>query len=178
MSANLERKLRELIDKQEIQEVLVRYCRGFDRADAELLRTVYHPGAIDDRFPKDSQGHPQTVPDPGAYLAERSRSRNPLVSCHRVSTITIELDGDVAQTESYYDVVMVRSDNGEAMVARADGRYIDRFERRNGEWRIVRRIIATEWSDTHRMPAPRERSDNLARQSREDISYQHLPGID
>src|SRR5262245_17777267 len=39
--------VRVLLDKQAIQEVLARYCRGVDRADLELLRSVYHPDAID-----------------------------------------------------------------------------------------------------------------------------------
>ena len=43
-----ERALRVLLDKQEIHEVLMRYCRGIDRCDAELLHSVYHPDATDD----------------------------------------------------------------------------------------------------------------------------------
>ena len=37
-----ERALRVLLDKQEIHEVLMRYCRGIDRCDSELLHSVYH----------------------------------------------------------------------------------------------------------------------------------------
>jgi hypothetical protein len=43
-----ERALQVLLDKQEIHEVLMRYCRGIDRCDAELLRSVYHADAVDD----------------------------------------------------------------------------------------------------------------------------------
>jgi hypothetical protein len=35
--------LMKLMDKQEIHDVLMRYCRGIDRCDEELLRSVYHP---------------------------------------------------------------------------------------------------------------------------------------
>ena len=33
IDAKLETRLRELLDKQEIHEVLLRYCRGVDRCD-------------------------------------------------------------------------------------------------------------------------------------------------
>ena len=39
--------LRVLLDKQAIHEVLMRYCRGIDRCDEELLRSVYHHDATD-----------------------------------------------------------------------------------------------------------------------------------
>ena len=37
--------VRAIADRQEIHDVLARYCRGVDRADPELLRSVYHEGA-------------------------------------------------------------------------------------------------------------------------------------
>ena len=45
--ADLKRDVRKLLDKQEIYEVLCRYCRALDRGDEKLLRSVYHPDAID-----------------------------------------------------------------------------------------------------------------------------------
>ena len=38
----------ELISRHEIYEVLTRYCRGVDRCDVELIRSVYHEDAMDD----------------------------------------------------------------------------------------------------------------------------------
>ena len=35
----------ELLAKQEIRDVLMRYSRAIDRMDSELLASVYHPGA-------------------------------------------------------------------------------------------------------------------------------------
>ncbi|RYG91060.1 MAG: hypothetical protein EON58_18980, partial [Alphaproteobacteria bacterium] len=40
--------IQSTVDRVEIQNVLGRYCRGIDRLDRELLRTVYHPDANDD----------------------------------------------------------------------------------------------------------------------------------
>ena len=44
----METKLRQLIDKQEIYEVLCTYCRGVDRCDADLVRSAYHEDSYDD----------------------------------------------------------------------------------------------------------------------------------
>ena len=48
MDAAMEKKLRELIDRQEIWQVLQNYGRGLDRFDRELLRSCYFDDAIDD----------------------------------------------------------------------------------------------------------------------------------
>ncbi|WP_221890845.1 nuclear transport factor 2 family protein [Microbispora sp. KK1-11] len=37
----------EWSDQQEIHEVVLRYCRGVDRLDMDLVRSAYHPDAID-----------------------------------------------------------------------------------------------------------------------------------
>ena len=42
--------LRTLLDKQEITELLARYCRAIDRLDEELLRSVYRPDGYDDHM--------------------------------------------------------------------------------------------------------------------------------
>ena len=56
MDKNLEQSIRELLDKQEITEVMNRYLRGLDRLDADLIASVYHEDATDDRGPEVSRG--------------------------------------------------------------------------------------------------------------------------
>ena len=41
-------ELRQLLDRQAIEDVLFRYCRGVDRGDAALIASAYHPDAIDE----------------------------------------------------------------------------------------------------------------------------------
>ncbi len=43
----MDRALQDLIDKQAIREVVLTYCRGIDRLDFDLVRSAYHPDAID-----------------------------------------------------------------------------------------------------------------------------------
>ena len=40
-------KIQELIDRQEIYDVLIRYCQGVDRCDVNLIKSVYHEDAQD-----------------------------------------------------------------------------------------------------------------------------------
>ena len=41
-------ELQELLDQRAIRDVVLRYCRGIDRLDLELVRDCYHPDATDD----------------------------------------------------------------------------------------------------------------------------------
>lgn len=45
---SLPEPLRRLRDRQQIEDVLVRYSRAIDRADIELLRSCYHEDATED----------------------------------------------------------------------------------------------------------------------------------
>ena len=60
------------------------------------------------------------------------------------------MDGDIAQVESYvlawhpvYD-----EQAGRETHALAGGRYLDRFERRDGEWKIADRRVVLDWTRT------------------------------
>ena len=59
----------------------------------------------------------------------------------------IELDGDIAHSEAYVCAggpLVAPAANGGTQVRVIYGRYIDRFEKRNGEWRIVQRIVVKD----------------------------------
>ncbi len=47
MTQSRDPELQRLVDKQEIYEVLMRYCRAVDRLDKALLATVYSEDAWD-----------------------------------------------------------------------------------------------------------------------------------
>lgn len=44
----LDPRLQRLLDEAEIREVMCRGARAIDRLDMELLRSCYHPDAVDD----------------------------------------------------------------------------------------------------------------------------------
>jgi len=99
-----ERALRVLLDKQEIHEVLMRYCRGIDRCDAELLHSVYHPDATDDHGLFKGRAA-DFIP-----WALKALVRDDGTS-HYIANELIEVDGDVAHCESYFFGIHRRQEN-------------------------------------------------------------------
>jgi hypothetical protein len=95
---------------------------------------------------------------------------------HIITTHNCELEGDSAHTETYWMAASQAKDNGELSVS--GGRYIHRFEKRNGEWKIAARKVLFDWSGApgaRRMAATAERAvEDFARGSRDntDPSYQ------
>jgi ketosteroid isomerase-like protein len=122
--------LQAMLDKEEIKEVLHDYCRGVDRGDVELLRSVYHEDAIDDHGIWKGRGV-----DFGPWITEQL-GKNARTS-HNVMNIKIDLRGDVAFSETYCIAV-----SDEPTIRRTVfNRYVDRIERRNGKWKIAHRIV-------------------------------------
>ena len=131
----------ELIARQEITDVLHRYCRAVDRRDADLLRASYWEDAEDDhgvyRGPVDG-------------LVAFMLGDGLAVIHHAISNIAIEVDGDVAHVECYLDAVHRREDDTGRWDELLKARYLDRFERRAGEWRIAHRRVVYDWGRIER----------------------------
>ena len=88
-------RLERMLARDEIQEVLARYARGVDRADADLLKSCYHPDAIEEHGGNYS-GNAFAYVD-GAV----PRIRLMGAMQHLLGTSHIEFDGDVAWVETY-----------------------------------------------------------------------------
>jgi ketosteroid isomerase-like protein len=133
----LEAMVRMLADRQAIRDCLATYCRGVDRLDRELLISVYHDDAVDDHGV--FVGSREEFAD--WALAHHARHQN--ATQHIITNHTCELDGDVAHTETYW--MMAAMNKQGAPLNLSGGRYIDRFERRNGRWAIALRKCLGEW---------------------------------
>jgi hypothetical protein len=140
--AALQTQLRELADREAIRQVLTNYARGVDRNDDELLKTVYHADAVDDH---------------GVWIGERDdfiewwhlQDAKHARCQHCVYNMTIDLDGDVAHTETYYMFVAMET-SGKPFIM-CGGRYIDRIERRDGHWAIAARKCIRDWVPTEEL---------------------------
>lgn len=132
-------RLQEILDKQQIREVLLRYCRGVDRRDERLLRSVYHPEAVHEHGGQRTNGWEfakRIVDAIGRYT----------VTSHFLTNESIELDGCSAHVESYVLAVHRSEHKGKKTELTLALRYIDRFEQRSGSWKIVQRTAIHDWS--------------------------------
>lgn len=127
--------LRELLDKRAIEEQIYNYGRSMDRLDRELGYRVFWPEAVADydeqMFVGTGNGFVDMCMD--AHLGFVAHS-------HQFTNILITISGDTARSETYGDVTlrMIGAD-GVPIDSRNLGRYVDRWERRGDEWRIIHR---------------------------------------
>jgi len=169
-SAAIAPELQELIDRQKIHDCIVRYCSGVDRFDREMVRGVYHADAMDDHGA--FVGPVEAFIDWAfAYHAKYQHTHKHYVLNHRC-----ELDGDTAHTETYW-LFSGKNQIGPGLTL-SGGRYIDRFEKRDGRWAIAARKCVIEWNGAlGEFPMPQEALDayaatGVASRDKNDPSYE------
>lgn len=131
-------ELQSFLDREAIRSCLARLARGEDRRNAELITASYWPDSTSDYgvFKGDFAAYLAWVV-PGAEAIKNTQ--------HVLGQSFIELKGDTAQVEtqviSYHRVDMGTGDQDTCI----GGRYLDRMEKRNGEWRIAYRMMLYDW---------------------------------
>lgn len=172
MDKDLERRLREQLDRDEILRVLQSYARGLDRLDNDLVRSCYWPEAIDD--------HGNFVGGVEDFIRWADAITLSCVSTkHCILNHFCDLQGDDAWCETYFLFIGTCAQAPHRM---STGRYVDHFQRRNDEWRIASRVIALEGrfelgDETFVRPPVNAYTDEAPwplRRDRTDISY-HRP---
>lgn len=167
MASDRDRRLDALLDRQDILDCLTRMSRGTDRFDRELFLSCFHPDAVIATGP--FVGSAEELFDWSRGLQEMAHSG----TYHVLLNHSCELEGDEAHAETYYLYI---ANNRDATNVIAGGRYLDRFQRREGEWKLLTRNNMIEW--TSLVPAaeiPVDVSEaalnGLSARSREDASY-------
>lgn len=133
-----------LLDREAIRDCMYRYCRGIDRADEAALRSAYWEDATD--------CHGAWNGSAAGFIDQALRKlREGGRRVHQVSSILIELHRDMAAVESAFLALQASA----ALPQRETflcGRYVDRFERRRGEWRIAARTVVYDWIEERDRP--------------------------
>ena len=128
-------KLEKLIAKSEIYDLSCKYMRGLDRLDKELLKSVFHEDAwCDYGFTKSNAfAFTQFCMD---ALKEHHANH------HMIGNILIEFSDneDEAFGEVYFQAYHKVNENGQTNDIFISGRYLDRYEKRDGIWKIVYRL--------------------------------------
>ena len=161
-------EVRALVDRSAITDCLHRYARGMDRHDREMVRSVYHDDAIDVHGSKAFEVE-DFIDWAFTYHADQLHHQ------HYLTNVTIELDGDTAHSETYY-LFVGRYRERDTPLTLAGGRYVDRFERRSGQWAISKRVCTAEWRTTppSKLPdrgTPMVVPDVVVSHDMNDVSY-------
>lgn len=138
--------LDDLLAEAEIRDVHIRYCRANDRRDEELMRSCFHPDAV-------IELHKELSVD--EFLAMgRAILGQYTVTWHNTGNQLVEVKGDAAWAEHYTisSHRIAADDKGPMRDWIAHGRYIDRMERRDGEWRIARRKMVVDYTRMDPVP--------------------------
>jgi hypothetical protein len=123
--------LDELLAKQSLHELMAAYCRAVDRADEKALRDLFHPEAIVEGGVVNGAAAAFA-----SGVASWLRSNAP-VAFHTITNEYFEVSGDHAIGECYVLAInTTRGDAGDTDTITA-GRYLDRFERRGGQWKFI-----------------------------------------
>jgi hypothetical protein len=171
MGMDREAAIDAMLAKEALRDLAMRYCRAIDRRDPVLLASVYHGDAIDD--------HGTVFCDTAArFVAQQADVMAPFaLTAHYVCNTSYRTDGDRADGELYF-IAYHRTTGPDPDHIMVSGRYLDNYERRDGEWRIAhRRLVWDSVVTLNAAPADMEMLAGLGAVGAADTdrSYEALP---
>lgn len=122
-----------------IREVVARVARGEDRRDGTLLAAAFWPDAVVD-FGIFAGSFPEYL----AWVVPGSPAVP--VTQHVLGQSVIDAHGDGAAAETHVTAYHRVDYGAEQHDVLLGGRYLDRFARRDGDWRIAERTMLYDWS--------------------------------
>ena len=140
-----------LIAKDAIRDLVMAYARAADRKDTALMRSLYHPDAVEDHgafFQGLAHDFIDRLPDIQAPID---------ILSHHITSHSIVVAGDRAEGEVYVlamhrvqrgagDAVTGHHSGDAAVDVLVGGRYLDGYECRDGAWKFSRRAIVADWA--------------------------------
>jgi hypothetical protein len=163
---------------------MYKWCRSVDRLDYDGMRSVFHADAVDEHG---------AFNGPVEGLVDWIRNRHAAIpfSMHAVSNMLIEFAGpDVALVETYVRTTQRYPAEARAALDQLAGgkagagegamdlltcsRYVDRFERREGRWKIAHRTLVADWKQFSAVPEglPRPPSSQVVgRRDQDDFVF-------
>lgn len=133
--------MQRLLDDRAIRDVLLRYCRGIDRIELDLVRACYHADAVDDHGAFRG-GVEEFLTWIGRLLPRYG------VTSHLLHNCLVEFHPTkpgVARVETYGIAEHQTPGGPPELNLTICFRYLDRFEDRGDGWRIADRLCTTEW---------------------------------
>lgn len=137
--------LRALLVKERLHELEMAYCRAVDRRDADLLRSIFFDDAIEEHGEM-YRGSAVAFVD---WVFKEFLPRYELTA-HYVLNEWYRVDGLKAEGETHrLSYHRERDTEGCATEAIAACRTFNRYECRNGVWKIAYRGVVRDWVTKH-----------------------------
>lgn len=133
-----QRALYDLLARQHITDLIATYMRGLDRLMPDLVRSVFHDDATTD------YGSYKGGPDGFVDFAV-GFLKDQLANHHMVGQSLITLEGDIGFGEVYFQAHHRIRDGEQEKDFFVGGRYVDRYENRDGVWKIAHRTEIVDW---------------------------------
>jgi 3-phenylpropionate/cinnamic acid dioxygenase small subunit len=153
MERIIDQTVRDLADRAAIQDLMLRYARGVDRKDLDLVASCFRPDAS-------YEGTLASGTIAEALLRLRDRMARYDRTMHFIGNQLIEINGDTASSETYAVAYHRLTEDGIARLFTVGVRYLDALARDGEEWRIRRRVVQTDWQRTDVIDSGGGRSDN------------------
>lgn len=139
-----------LEDREAIHDVIAAYAHAIDRRRWDMMPQLFHSDATFGFGPV--QGNWEE------FVGQAQAIINPcLATQHQLGQTQFGFENDSCHTETYftamhtipdgYPVPDVFPDKGKIYSAVIAGRYVDRFENRDGAWRIAERTGLYDWRE-------------------------------
>ncbi|WP_037077937.1 nuclear transport factor 2 family protein [Pseudonocardia spinosispora] len=161
-------ELATLLAERDIRAAMARYCRGIDRLDEDLIRSAFHRDSYDNHGLYQGGGY-----EFAAWVVPMLRQVY-VSTTHLLGNSHIELAGATAAVETYFIAYHVVAQPRQMHVL--SGRYADRFECRDGEWKVAHRTVLLDWDEIRpvdqQFPEQVRATFALGRRDRDDLSYQ------
>lgn len=143
MELDKEHEIDEMLAERAITRIIQHYAHAADRGDIPMMEGCFWPDATLDIgiFNGPAEAFLE-----GFRAAQADPTR---LSRHQLGNILIEVNlaEHEARAETYcVGGSRIRNADGTVVDRMAHVRYVDRFEERNNEWRIHRRVVAFDWS--------------------------------
>ena len=133
--------LARVADELAIHKVLAAHCRGVDRADEATLKSAYWGDATVEYggFNGPAQTFCEALP---TSIRRFARTQ------HSISNTLVTFTNDTeARVETYVNAFhYLEVDGGPDTEMTYLGRYLDRFEKRSGAWKISHRKVVMDWN--------------------------------
>jgi hypothetical protein len=124
---------------QALRDVVATLANATDRADAALMMSAMHA---------DAEVSLGVMDGTGAALADALADliRTTMTVCfHSLGQSRFAIDGDRARGETHVTAYFATGGDAPAQTL-TGGRYLDRFERRGGVWKLAERRFVQEWA--------------------------------